>query len=125
MNVSDDSSTITILDEHADAGAAAASTTFSQASHQAAQAKGKRTLRAQEGSFVLAMFPETTMLYRAVVVQTPRWQGKNGSWGPYSWLDGGEDPNNRGYSINRQVAFSMWFHCRGSAAVNEGGGVAL
>ena len=108
MNVSDDSSTITILDEHADAGGSSSIHHLSprQVIRLPKPKEKKNAKLFQEGSFVLAMFPETTMLYRAVVVQTPRWQGKNGSWGPYSLaFDDDEDPNNPGYSINRQVAF--------------------
>ncbi|QDZ17837.1 SGF29 tudor-like domain-containing protein [Chloropicon primus] len=108
MNISGDHLTYTILDEDADAGGTSSIHHLSPKQViRLPKPKEKKSSKAfPEGSYVLAMFPDTTMLYRAFVVQTARWQGKNGAWGPYSLaFDDDEDPTNPGYSTNRSVAF--------------------
>ena len=112
MNVSSDGGTYTILDEDADEGGAAQ--TSSSIHHlpqkqviRLPKTKEKKHAKTfSEGSYVLAVFPSTTMFYRAFVVQPAKWQAKNSSWGAYTLgFDDDEDPNNPGYSTNRVVPF--------------------
>ena len=108
MNVSSDMSTFTILDEDAEDGGTNSihHLSYKQIIKLPKTREKKQAKTFSDGSYVLAVFPQTTMFYRAFVVQTAKWQAKNSSWGAYTLaFDDDEDINNPGYSTNRAVAF--------------------
>ena len=108
MNISSDMSTFTILDEDAEEGGTSSIHHLpSKQIIRLPRAKERKQAKVfSEGSYALAVFPQTTMFYRAYVMQTAKYSSKNSSWGAYVLaFDDDEDVNNPGYSINRSVEF--------------------
>jgi hypothetical protein len=108
MNISNDMSTFTILDEDAEEGGTSSIHHLpSKQIIRLPRAKDRKQPKVfSEGSYALAVFPQTTMFYRAFVVQQAKYSSKNSSWGAYILaFDDDEDVNNPGYSINRNVEF--------------------
>lgn len=107
MNISNNGSTFTILDEDAEEGGTSSIHHLPQKQIiRLPKAKEKKNARTfQDGAAVLAVFPNTTMFYRAYVTSPARWQAKNSVWGYYLLaFDDDEDPAT-GFQANREVAF--------------------
>ncbi len=110
MNIanSNNKSMFTILDEDAEEGGTSSihHLSYKQIIALPHIKERKGAVLFGEGQTVLAVFPQTTVFYRALVVQAAKWQPKNSSWGFYLLaFDDDEDPNKPGYQAHRSVAF--------------------